>query len=287
MLAWSASASFHSAEQVRSGVSWAGSTIRGAVTNVLGRAFKLLDCFTSPATVLSLADLTAQTGIPKPTVHRLTHDLVAWRALERTEHGFRLGVRLLELGGLVHLNDHIRDVAMPFMSRLYETTHEIIHLAVLDRTEVLYLEKLCGPNSWRAPTRVAGRMPLHCTALGKALLAFSSRHIVDDVLRHPLPARTPYTITSSRVLREQLQHIKLVRISQEMEESALGLACVGSPVLGRGGAAVAAVSLSGPLNRIDPDRLGPRVRAAASAISSQLLSSHVELDGGEPATAAD
>jgi DNA-binding IclR family transcriptional regulator len=246
------------------------------VTAVLEKVFRVLDCFTTPATVLSLAELSSLTGIPKPTVHRLAGDLVEWRALERTETGFRLGVRLFELGGLVHLNDQVREIAVPFMTDLYETTHEIIHLGVLDRTEVLYLAKLTGHSPVPAPSRVAGRMPLHCTALGKALLAFSPRYIVEDVLRHPLAARTPYTITSPCLLRDQLVEIRRTGIAVELEESQIGLACVGSPIIGRSGSALTAISVSGPVQRIDPECLGSRVKAAASAISYELSKRYPE-----------
>jgi DNA-binding IclR family transcriptional regulator len=237
----------------------------------------VLDCFSSPAAVLSLADLTAQTGIPKPTVHRLLNDLVEWRALERTHSGFRLGVRLFELGGLVHLNDQLREVALPYMSRLYEGTHEIVHLAVLDGIEVLYIAKLRGPNSPRAPSRVAGRMPLHCTAIGKALLAFSNRFVANQVLERRLARHTPYTITSPDLLVQQLVEIRKTRIAYEMEESAIALACVASPIVGRNGKAIAAISVSGRLRSIDPDRVGQTVKATATAISCRLAKLYPEV----------
>ena len=237
---------------------------------VVSKVFNLLDCFKSGERVLSLAELARRTGVPKPTVHRIANSLVDLRVLERTDHGFTLGVALFDLGGLVALPRNIRELALPFLGDLYEATHHIVHLGVLDEGEVLYLEKIAGREPVAAPSRVAGRMPAHCTAIGKALLAFSPEEAVTRILSEPLKRRTPYTITAPAALRKQLTTIRESGIAQEREESALGITCVAAPILQEDGTAVAAVSVSARLLKLDQRRVTPALRMTALGISRAL-----------------
>lgn len=237
---------------------------------VVSKVFNLLDCFKSGERVLSLAELARRTGVPKPTVHRIANSLVDLRVLERTEHGFTLGVALFDLGGLVALPRNIRELALPFLGDLYEATHHIVHLGVLDEGEVLYLEKIAGREPVAAPSRVAGRMPAHCTAIGKALMAFSPEEAVTRILGEPLTRRTPYTITAPAALRKQLETIRESGIAQEREESALGITCVAAPILQEDGTAAAAVSVSARLLMLDQRRVTPALRMTALGISRAL-----------------
>jgi IclR family acetate operon transcriptional repressor len=242
---------------------------------VISKAFAILQCFDQGHRVLTLAELARRTSMPKPTVHRLVGVLIDLRVLEKTDHGYRLGMRLFELGGLVAPPHSIREAARPYLSDLHESTHHVVHLGILDEGEVLYLEKINGHRSVKAPSRVAGRMPAHCTAIGKALLAFAPPQVLGAILESPMPALTPHTITLPRLLLDQLTIVRKTGIAVDSEESALGLYCVASPVMDRDGNAVAAVSLSARKVAIDPARVGAAVRMTAMGVSRVIAAKGV------------
>jgi IclR family transcriptional regulator, acetate operon repressor len=242
---------------------------RGRSLATLERAFAVLAAFErSGREVLTLADLSRETGLPKTTAHRLVHLLVAERVLERRDGGYRLGMRLFELGELVPRKRDLREAALPFIQDLYEATHETVHFAVLDGTDVLYLERISGHRRVKVPSAVGGRLPAHCTGVGKALLAFTPA-VADAVLRGPLVRRTPYTITVPAVLRSELERIGETGIAIDREESTAGVSCVAAPVMVRG-SAVAAISVTGPTGRLRLDALAPAVRTAALGLSRTL-----------------
>ncbi len=237
---------------------------------MLSRAFALLTCFTEADGDLSLAELSRRTGIPKATVHRLVSQLAHWGAVEQTPAGVRLGMRLFELGQLAPRQRDLREAARPHMEDLRQATADTVHLAVLDGSDVVYLEKLTGRRGPPLPSRVGGRMPAHCTGVGKSLLAFSPDATVAEVVASGLVRRTPRTITIPAVLLRELADIRRSGLAFDREESTPGVVCVACPVLGRTGDVVAAVSISGWSNRLDPGRVASAVRTATLAISRQL-----------------
>jgi DNA-binding IclR family transcriptional regulator len=237
---------------------------------VLGKAEAILDAFTVEEPHLSLVELVDRTGLPKGTVHRVASDLLTWGLLERTAGQYRLGLRMFELGLRVPRQRVLRDAALPFMEDLYEATREVVHLGIRDGQEVLYLEKLMGHRRVSAPSRVAGRMPLHCTGLGKALLAFSSTDIVDGMIEEGLQRRTPHTIVTPSVLRAQLNQVRETWLAYEHEESSLGLGCVAAPVFGTGNRLVAAISVAAPSSRYSPKTLASAVLSSTRGLSRVL-----------------
>ncbi len=237
---------------------------------MLGRAFTILGAYGPADRRLTLAEITRRTGIPKPTVHRLAGELLALGALEG-EHGvYRLGMRMFEFGQLVPGQRDLREAALPFMEDLYEAAHETVHLAVLDGTDVLYIEKISGHRRVAAGSRIGGRLPAHCTAVGKALLAVSPPGALEAVLAAGLARRTAFTITVPSVLRRQLIKAARAGVAYEREESDLGVTCVASPVQGFGNPAMAAISITGPVTRLEPEGYAPAVRLAALGLSRRL-----------------
>ena len=159
-----------------------------AARSVLERAFRILGAYSPADRELTLAEMTRRTGIPKPTVHRLAGELLALGLLEGERGVYRLGMRMFELGQLVPLQRDLREEALPFMQDLFEATHETVHLAVLDGTEVLYIEKISGHRRVAAGSRIGGRLPAHCTAVGKAIIAVSPPGVLERCPRgrsHP------------------------------------------------------------------------------------------------------
>lgn len=241
-----------------------------APKSVLERVFALLDCFTDEQAELTLAELASRTGIPKPTVHRLTGMMVDKRLLTRTPAGFGLGLHLFELGELVGERRILRDAALPPLQELFEQTHETIHLGVLDSGEVLYFVKIVGYRAFPLPTRTGGRWPVHACALGKVLLAFDRPDRSLRVLQSDLKALTPFTITDPSRLSLELARARRDGVAYESEEAVLGNACVAAPIFDSAGHPVASVSVAGPPVRLRAKQRAPLVRRAAGNITSRI-----------------
>lgn len=236
--------------------------------SVLSRAVLLLDAFGADDHELTLAELVRRTGLPKSTTHRVLGELVDLRLLERVGASYRLGGRLFDLGMRASVERGLMEVAIPYMEDLYERTHETVHLGVREGTEVVYVAKIGGHRQAAAPSRIGGRMPLSCTALGKTLLAFGPAEVVDEVVAAGLVRRTPRTIVAPGVLRRQLGVTRERGVGYEHEESAVGISCVAAPVLDATDHPIAAVSVTGPVTRFRPETAAPAVKAAAAGIAA-------------------
>jgi len=230
----------------------------------------LLDAFRPMDTTVTLAELARRAGLPKPTAHRLAHQMLDLGLLESTSGGLRLGLHLFELGQLVPRQRGLREAARPHLDALRQATGETVHLAILESPDVVYLEKLAGTNGPALPSRVGGRMPAHCTAVGKVLLAHAPPPVRNAVLAGPLARRTARTIVMPGLLARELMTVRRSGLAYEHEESAAGVVCAAAPIIDSSGVAVAAVSLSGWSNRLVLDRLTPALRTAARLLSRTL-----------------
>lgn len=237
---------------------------------VLGKTMKILLAFTVEETLLGFADLHTRTGLPKGTLHRLIGDMVGARLLERHDNRYRLSGLVFELGMRASLERTLLEVATPFLEDLYERTHETVHLGVREGWEVVYVAKMGGHRQAASPSRLGGRMPLHATAIGKALLAWSPEEERERVLAQRLPRCAPRTIVARNVLRRQLDEVVERGVAFEYEESAVGIACVAAPVLDENDTVLSAISVTGPVTRFQPARHASAVRGAATGIAATL-----------------
>lgn len=238
--------------------------------SVVGRAVAILTSYLATDRELTLAELTRRTGLPKPTVHRLLHELATWGLVERTGSAWRLGLQLFELGQMAPRQRTLHEAALPFLHDLHEATHETVHMAVLDGTEIVYIDKLSRRGAPTLPSRVGGRMPLHCTAVGKVWLAYSSPGLLRTVIANGLERRTSHTVLAPGRLAHQLTEIRREGVGFDLEESTDGVVCVACPVLDHSGQPVAAISVSGRLNRLDVKRMAPALRTTVLGLSRQL-----------------
>jgi DNA-binding IclR family transcriptional regulator len=219
----------------------------GTERSLVKRIFVVLNAFETSESALSLVDLTVRTGLPKPTLHRLCKQLVDEGALTRTTGGgYRLGFRLFEIGSAVPGARNLRSAALPFLQDLHELTRGVVHLAVLEGLDVVYVDRVAGHRSPPVPSAIGNRNSAHSTSLGKSLLAFSEANTTSELMRSKLERMTPYTIVSPRLLREQLELIAKTGIAYAREEGKLGLSCVSAPIRGRSGLSMAAVSVCVP-----------------------------------------
>lgn len=239
-------------------------------STLLGRTFAIVDAFGTDDVLLSLAELAKRTELPKSTVHRIANRLVSQQWLERVDAQYRLGIRLFELGQIFELQRfRLREVALPFMEDLYEATHEIVNLAVLDDFEMVYIEKISGHRRVPIETRLGCRMPAHCTALGKAVLAFADADVIEGLIASGLPKRTPHSIADGVSLRRELKEIARTRVAVDRREYMPNIVCVASPIM-KGTKAIAAISVTGPSERVDERAVAPAVQTAALGISRML-----------------
>jgi DNA-binding IclR family transcriptional regulator len=245
---------------------------------VISRAFRLLSAFSGGPEEFSLDELAAASGLARSTAHRLCAQLAQQGALERSGRGWRLGSRLFEMGHAVPRYQRLRDISLPHMGDLYEATHETVQLATLQGSEVLYVEILAGRRKVSSPAQRGGRMPAHCTAVGKAMMAFSEDH-GGTALDSSLVPLTSYTLTEPRELRRELHDVRRRGLAFDREEARSGLVCVAGPVFGKHGAPIGALSVSLPAaGRLTVTEVAPSVRAAANALTRELHLGQVEED---------
>lgn len=238
--------------------------------SVLDKVLLVLRAFTAEDHGVPFAELQRRTGLPKATLHRVLGTLTEERLLDRVDGRYRPGSQLFELGMLASVERTLLEVATPFLEDLYERTHETVHLGVREGHEVVYVAKIAGHRQATSPSRVGGRMPLHATAVGKALLAHAPEEVRIAVLTGPLDRRTPRTLTAPGRLRQQLDRAVEEGVAYEYEEGAPGLVCVAAPVLDAEDRPVAAVSIAGPVTRFRPESHAASVRAAAAGIAATL-----------------
>jgi DNA-binding IclR family transcriptional regulator len=243
---------------------------------VLDRAFQLLDHLAENRDGLSLTELAGRLELHKSTAHRLVMVLESNHAVERDlESGkWCLGSRLTQLGMSALSRRNLYSASIGALRELVEETGETAHLGVIRDGEVVSLCHAESTQSVRTPITVGARTPVHCTSLGKAMLAFWAPPEADAFLRGRIfKARTRKTITGSLRLKQDLRAIRTRGYSIDDEEFEEGLRCIGAPVRDASGAVIAAISIAGPTFRVIESRvsaIGAAVSKAAQAISSQL-----------------
>lgn len=239
---------------------------------------------------VGVSELARRTDLSKSTTHRVLALLERNGMVERAGTDYRLGDRLQQLGGTVYERGHeeLRDRLIPFLTDLFVATQDTVHLASLSGTDVVYLAKLYGHHRMTSPSRIGRRIPAHCTAVGKALLAFDP-NATQRTLDGPLRQFTDRTIVDAGALTAELGSIRATGIAVENGEVQAGLSCIAVPVMGPDGRPVAALSVSGPTGRLDLRERSVTLRRIASAAARSLpaasTSARAAAHGRHPALA--
>ncbi|MFM9972094.1 MAG: IclR family transcriptional regulator [Burkholderiales bacterium] len=233
-------------EQSRGRVS--SRTQLSSVTNAL----RLLKVFSDQEYEIGISDLARRIGLAKSTVHRLASSLVEQGMLEQAEREgkYRLGLALFELGALVRRKMDVTAEARHLLKALSERSGETVQLAVLEQTTALYINVIESQRALRMSYQVGTRAPLHCTAVGKVLLAHAEEQVLEATVSLGLAAYTDATITATTDLRKDLAAIVQRGYALEEEEAELGLRGVAAPVRDFSGQVVAAIGISGPTHRM-------------------------------------
>jgi DNA-binding IclR family transcriptional regulator len=233
----------------------------------LDRAAAILGAFDATHRELTLAALVSRCGMPRSTTHRTALRMINLGWLDKPRDRYRIGNRLFEISGLAPIRHELREAVLPFLQDLYNATKTTVQLGVLKDAEVLVVEKITGHRPMPMLSQVGGTIPAYCSALGRAILAYSDAQIVTTVLHGDLPPRTPRTLTSAMAIQRELAAIPDRGWALEREEGNIGVSCVAAPIFGPLGEVVAALSVTGPTTLVRADRIGPAVRLAAAASS--------------------
>jgi DNA-binding IclR family transcriptional regulator len=243
----------------------------------LSKALKILRLFSEEQSEWRLNAMIEATGFHKSSIQRLVKTLEEEGFLERVpaeRTTFRLGLQMFILGRTADPYNQLRAVARPSLEKLVETTGETAHLCVADQAQCLYIMKLDSPSIMRMVTRPGLRLPLHCTAVGKALLSGMNESEVTAVIRERgLPRFTKNTVTQRKDLMKELERIRREGMAVDEEEREIGLKCIAAPVFDSKAKLIAAVSISGPAQRITKrviPTFGARVKEAGAEISKRL-----------------
>jgi DNA-binding IclR family transcriptional regulator len=243
----------------------------------LRRALRVLRALREPTAAgrgLSLSDLASVLTMNKSTLLRLIQPLRDYDLVTQDSEGrYRVGVGAVSLGDSYLAGLDLRTVARPVLESLAGQTSETVHLLIYNQAAMVYVDKVDGPSAIRMASRVGDQVPAYCTAAGKAVLAFLPESHLTEVIRAGMPARTPNTITSGRRLTAEVRKIRSAGYAVDDIENELEIRCVAAPVFDHDRKVSAAVSISGPVNRIGPDRvavLADQVCEAAREVSLRL-----------------
>ncbi|HYM46812.1 MAG TPA: IclR family transcriptional regulator [Solirubrobacteraceae bacterium] len=260
---------------------WALPMLRGPrYSQSLERGLAILGCFTPERPVLGIADIASELGMSRSTTHRYVTTLQALGYLEQgSSRKYRLGLKVTDLGMSALNSTGLREHVHPFLEELRQRTGYTVSLAVLDGTEILYVDRA---RSWRRGQREldiglqpGSRLPAYCTAMGKVLLAYLPERVQRDVLAQmKLRRNSENTVTSKHTLRTELEQVAEDGLAVNDQELRPGLRAIAVPIRDESRDVVAAIGLAASTDAIALqeliDALGPHLLATASRISARL-----------------
>ncbi len=235
----------------------------------LARGLKILEMLAA-ADEVGNTELAEQLGVDKASASRLVQTLAKYGYAEkdRDTQRYRLGPKVVELSQSLLARMPFRDEAKPYLREMVTVTNECAHLAIAAQGQVLYIDQVDSPAALRVNAAVGKLAPLHCTALGKVLLAFGHVPVPEE-----LTAYTPRTITDHAALDMHLARVRRDGYAIDDEEFDYGVRCVAAPVYDLNGEMVGAMGVSGPSNRMSLDHI--QAMAATVTGITQALTDHL------------
>jgi len=260
----------------------AGSSETGGGVLVLHKTLDILENILgydgkSKQAGVKLSDLARAVNMPKATVYRILSTLESRGFLDRgSDGGYRVARKLFDLQQPFPIEQVLNRVAQPRMEELAKSCRETVNLGILDGGEVVVINTVESSQSVRMTSKVGNRRHLHSTAIGKVLLAALPEKEMLRLLRlKGLPRLTPYTIVSRIALMTELERVRERGYAIDGQENELDGRCIGAPVTGPDDQVIAALSISGPVFRMDVNRarsLAPKLKQACAAISAAVSS---------------
>lgn len=242
----------------------------------VAKALKIIDILAKDAGEMALGEIAEKMKMPKSTTHGLISTLCDFGYVDQSPFTgkYKLGFKLFELGNIVASRLEVKNVAAPYIQKLVEEMEETVHLTILDKGEVLYIDKRESQQSIRIASRIGARLPAHCTGVGKVLLAFLPAEERKKIIAEKgLKRFTKNTITDPEALEAELAKVREQGYAFDNEEFMDGLKCVAAPIRDHTGKVCAAISISGPTSRLRGEKLNKAVEmvvSVAAGISAEL-----------------
>ncbi len=218
----------------------------------LENALRLLDLFSGDESEIGITEIAEYLNIANSTAHRMVMSISAEGFLvkDKESNKYRLGASWLSLGNIVQNKIELYQVAFPFIQHLVQKSNETAQLSIISGTNIVYLCQIDSPHSVYLKTDVGMELPIHCTALGRAMLAFKSEEKVQEIINEGLTAFTSKTVTDVNKFRSILKEIKkqgYVICIEQFHEKRNSIA---APIRDSNGDVIAAVGIVGPIKRI-------------------------------------
>ncbi len=240
------------------------------------KGIKLLETLADTGHAMGVTELSKALGLDKSTVYRLLSTLRARGYVEQDSETrkYAIGPKMLAVSSRILGNNDIYLQARPIMKKLLQETRETVHLAMLMENQVVYIAQEISPEIISVNTEIGQREPVHCTAVGKALVAFLPDEELEAIIRRlDFRRYTPRTIIDPDQFREHCQQIRAQGYAVDDEELYPGVRCIAAPILRYDGVVVASLGISGPTTRLQSKiipRLGRIVMKYAQEISTRL-----------------
>jgi IclR family transcriptional regulator, KDG regulon repressor len=224
---------------------------------------------------VAFTEISKELPFARTTTHRILYSLEKLGYVEKDEvtPRYRMALKFFDLTGVSVRYRHLQSIAKPFLEKLRIYHGESANLAALDNGEIIYLDVQPSSASLRAVSDIGDRNPIHCTGLGKVMVAFAPPAEISAILdQRPLIRKTPKTITHKAHLLEHLASVREQGVALDLEENSTGVICVAAPIFNQAGQVVAACSLSGPATRMTPKlaTIQDDMRATAQMITTRL-----------------
>ena len=238
----------------------------------LARAVSILEYLAQEGHGQGIAAISEAVGLHKSTCFGLLHTLQELGMVQRHAKtgGFSLGLKTFTLGKAYTDNLDIRRLAQPHLRSLADEALETVHLVIREGPHAVYIDKIEGPHAIAIISQVGSRAKMHCTGVGKAILAHMPPAERDAILAQPLEKLTEHTLTDPAALLAELAEIRKNGVAHDRQEIEIGLCCLAAPVFDAAGDCTAAISISGPTTRLTPARMAvlePSLLRAVAEIS--------------------
>lgn len=247
----------------------------GKIIQSVAKAMKLLDILAETTAPLTLAELSAKTGWPKSTVHGLLSTMRESSVIAQDDEGrYMLGIRLFEYGCTLSSSWTILETAKPYIQHISYHTGEAVFLSILDRGEIITLDRADNRTGLQTSAEMGCRLPIHCTSQGKLFLAYMNEQDQQNILRRTeLREYTNHTITTLPDLQKEFEQIRRQGYAIENGEYKKGLRSVAAPIFDHDGKVRYAIGIIGMFRQIESEqfvRAISVVKETADKISSSL-----------------
>jgi len=234
----------------------------------LKKAIEVLETLAKSENGMGITQLSKKMNLPKSSIHQILSTFKDARFVEQNpeDKKYRLGLRIFELGNIFQSQLQLRKIAHPYLYDLSRKTNETAYLVILEGSKIVYIDCVESTARLRAHPLFGIRVPLHCTSLGKAIMAFLSEEKVDEIIRKEgLERFTDNTITDPHLLKQELEKIRKRGYAIDNAEHEEGICCVGAPLWNYRGEVFGAISVSGPCQRFDSRRIPSMARLVVKA----------------------